>query len=186
MPDLTPLQFHALLPFILPRSPQGRRISDLRERMNGIFHMASGADPWRCLPQRYGKPDTVCRYFRRLTQAGLWERLLVALKDCNPTHPLWEIAKGIFRACRRAVRLRGLRFIMLIRRLGFIDALNGPPDKVPNPAVFIWLKRLPFPPTPTGPVQDAIFLDIIRILKRLHRKAGGVPRLPRATRLAWS
>ncbi|MBR0648857.1 transposase [Roseomonas terrae] len=89
---LTPLQFHALLPFILPRSPAGRQIGDLRARMNAIFHLACTTDPWRALPPEHGKPDTVSRYFRRLTHAGLWERLLEAIKDHFPNHPLNEIA----------------------------------------------------------------------------------------------
>ncbi len=69
----------ALLPYVFPRAPQGRRVSDLRRRMDGIFHLAStpGA-PWRDLPAAYGKPDTVARFFRRLTHAGLWPRLLRA------------------------------------------------------------------------------------------------------------
>jgi transposase len=78
---LSDLQFHALLPYILPRSPAGRPIADLRARMDAIFHVAAGTGPWIDLPARFGRPDTVSRYFRRLTRAGLWERLLLALKD---------------------------------------------------------------------------------------------------------
>ena len=33
---LTDLQWHALLPYVLPRSPAGRRISDLRQRRGGL------------------------------------------------------------------------------------------------------------------------------------------------------
>ena len=89
---LTPTQFLALLPYLLPRSPAGRPISDLRSRMNAIFHLACTTDPWRALPPEHGKPDTVSRYFRRLTHAGLWERLLHAIKENDPKHPLNEIA----------------------------------------------------------------------------------------------
>lgn len=184
---LTPLQFHALLPYLLPRSPAGRQIGDLRARINAMFHLTSTTLPWRCLPPEHGKPDTVARYFRRLTHAGLWERLLEAIKDAGPNHPLREIAPLIFRACRRAVRLRGLRFIALIRRLGFLQALNGPPAKVPDPDLSENLRRkVHLPPAPRGPVAHALYTDLLRTLRRLHRRAGGIRHIPRALRLGWS
>ena len=185
--QLTPIQWFALLPHVLPRSPAGRPIADLRNRMDGIFHMACGADPWRALPARFGRPDTVSRYFRRLTHAGLWPRLLEALKESGPRHPLWEVAPRIFRACRRAVRLLGLRFVALIRRLGFLDALNGPPCKVPDPHLSETMRHtVRLPPTPASEAQAALYLGILRALRRLHRRAGGIKYIPRALRLAWS
>ncbi|MBP0464596.1 transposase [Roseomonas sp. PWR1] len=184
---LTPLQFHALLPFILPRSPAGRQIGDLRARMEAIFHLACTTDPWRCLPPEHGRPDTVSRYFRRLTHAGLWERLLVAIKDNDPKHPLNQIAPLIFRACRRAVRLRGLKFVALIRRLGFLQALNGPPSKVPDPDLSERMRRTVWmPPAPETPRQHDLYLDLVHTLRRMHRQASGVIHIPRALRLGWS
>ncbi|WP_255568504.1 transposase [Neoroseomonas alba] len=183
---LTPLQFHALLPFILPRSPAGRQISDLKARMNAIFHLACTTDPWRALPPEHGKPDTVSRYFRRLTHAGLWERLLEAIKENDPKHPLNEIAPLIFRACRRAIRLRGLRFIVLIRRLGFLTALNGPPSKLPNPDLSEKLKAMRLPAMPSTRKQIAAYLGYLKALKHLHRMAGGIKHLTRKQRLGWS
>ena len=63
---LTDLQFHALLPYILPRSPAGRQIGDLRARMDAIFSLACTTAPWRAIPPEHGNPDTIARYFRRL------------------------------------------------------------------------------------------------------------------------
>jgi transposase len=183
---LTPLQFHALLPFILPRSPAGRQIGDLRARMNAIFHLACTTDPWRALPPEHGKPDTASRYFRRLTHAGLWERLLEAIKDNSPNHPLNQIAPLIFRACRRAIRLRGLKFIVLIRRLGFLHALNGPPHKLPNPDLSEKLKAMGLPHLPRTRKQFAAYLGYLKALKHLHRMAGGIKHIPRKLRLGWS
>ena len=183
---LTPLQFHALLPFILPRSPRGPQIGDLRARMDAIFALACTTDPWRCLPPEHGKPDTVSRYFRRLTHAGLWEKLLEALKDNDPKHPLNEIAPLIFRACRRAIRLRGIRFIVLIRRLGFLTALNGPPNKLPNPDLSEKLKRMDLPRPPGTRKQITAYLGYLKALKHLHRMAGGIRHLTRQQRLGWS
>ena len=185
---LTDLQFHALLPYILPRSPAGRQIGDLRARMDAIFLVASGTGPWCDLPERFGRPDTVSRYFRRLTRAGLWQRLLDAIKDNDPGHPLNQIAPLIFRACRRAARILGLGFIALARRLRLLQALPGPPDKVANPALAEAMRqRVTLPPVDAllGAGQAlcrALLLDI----RRLHRRAGGVKHLRRALRLGWS
>jgi hypothetical protein len=155
--------------------------------MDAIFHLASTTLPWRCLPPGYGKPDTVARHFRRLTHAGLWEGLLHALKDSGPNDPLREIAPRIFRACRRAVRLRGLGFVALIRRLGFLEALNGPPTKVPDPDLSEKLRRrLRLPPLPSGAAAHGPYRAFLRALRRLHRRAGGVKNIPRALRLGWS
>ena len=35
--------------------------------------------PWADLPERFGKPNSVCRRFRRLAQKGVWEALFEAL-----------------------------------------------------------------------------------------------------------
>jgi transposase len=53
-----------------------------RARLDAIFHAAVTGDPWRLLPERFGKPFTVARHFRRLSHAGLWQRLMYAL--CHP------------------------------------------------------------------------------------------------------
>jgi hypothetical protein len=156
--------------------------------MDAIFLVASGTGPWCALPERFGRPDTVSRYFRRLTRAGLWEKLLRAIKDLSPNHPLNQIAPMIFRACRRAARILGLRFIALVRRLRLPQALPGPPDKVANPDLSETLRaRLTLPPA------DALWaapLDACRALlldmRRLHRRAAGVKTLRRALRLGWS
>lgn len=186
MHPLTPTQFHALLPYILPRSPAGRQIGDLRARMDAIFALTSTIHPWRALPPEHGKPDTIARYFRRLTHAGLWEKLLLAIKDNNPTHPLNQIAPLIFRACRRAIRLRGLRLIALIRRLGFLTALNGPPHKIPNPDLSENLASLRLPSPQTILQNIAASLVLIKARRHLHRLAAGILHLSRQQRLGWS
>lgn len=155
--------------------------------MDAIFHLACTTDPWRCLPPEHGRPDTVSRYFRRLTHAGLWQRLLEAIKENSPRHPLNEIAPLVFRACRRAVRLLGLRFVALIRRLGFLEALNGPPAKLPDPDLSENMRhRVRLPPAPANEGQRTLFAGLLRSLRRLHRRASGVRHIPRALRLGWS
>ncbi|MBP0446227.1 transposase [Roseomonas sp. SSH11] len=183
---LTDLQWHALLPYVLPRSPQGRRIADLRSRMNAIFHLAhTPGEPWKNLPSHYGKPDTVARFFRRLTHAGLWHRLLEALADAAPNHPLRQIEYAICRATRRAARLGGMPLLLLIRKLGLRTALNGPPWLLPDPHLSETLARLPPPPVPRTKRQFQTAKDHFRSLAALARAALGRTRIPRTVRLAW-
>jgi transposase len=185
---LTTPQFHALLPFIIPHAPAGRQVADLRTRLDAIFHVAAGTGPWCALPGHYGRPDTVSRWFRRLTHAGLWERLLQAIKDSSPDHPLRQVAPLVFRACRRAARIRGLAFIALVRRLRLLAALPGPPDKVANPALSETIReRRILPRADALPAATrAEITGLLRGIRRLHRRAAGLARIPRALRLGWS
>ena len=183
---LTDLQWHALLPYLLPRAPQGRRIADLRHRMNAIFHLASTpGDPWKNLPAQYGRPDTVSRFFRRLTHAGLWHRLLEVLRETGPNHPLRSIEYAICRATRRAARLGGMSLLLLIRKLGLRTALNGPPWLLPDPLLSEMLARLPLPPAPRTKLQFAAARSHLKSLEALAKAALGARRIPRTVRLAW-
>ena len=182
---LTDDQWLALLPHVLPRSPAGRRISDLRARMNAIFHTTAHHAPWRETPGGAGTPDTIARHFRRLTRAGLWERLLIALAEAPPKHPLRSIEHLIVRACRRAHRLLGLPFLLLIRRIGLRSALPAPPWLLPDPDLSeVCARSLPraLPSTRAG---LAALKTRLRSLKHLLKAAAGRRRIPRSVRLAW-
>ncbi len=182
---LTDLQWHALSPYILPRAPQGRR-TDLRARMDAIFHLASTpGEPWKNLPAHHGRPDTVSRFFRRLTHNGLWHRLLEALADCAPNHPLRQIEYLICRATRRAARLGGMRLLLLIRQLGLRTALNGPPWLLPDPLLSEMLSRARLPPAPRTRLQLAAAKSHLKSIAALARAALGRTRIPRTVRLAW-
>ncbi|WP_426959621.1 transposase [Muricoccus radiodurans] len=188
-PTHTPLTddaWLALLPHILPRSPQGRRVADLRRRMDGILWlgMSRGA-PWKDLPERFGKPDTVARFFRRLTHAGLWHRLLHEISEAGPRHPLKGIAPMILRATRRAARLGGMRLLLLIRQLDLREALNGPPWLLPDPLLSEMLRRAPLPRPPRDKAEQLAALTHLKTLKALLKTAAGRARLSRAMRLAW-
>ncbi|WP_158537256.1 hypothetical protein [Humitalea rosea] len=74
------------------------------------------------MPTRYGKPDTIARYYRRLTHAGPWQNLLRALLALGPGHPLRWIEAFIFKACRRAHPILGL---VLIRGQGPTRSRGG-------------------------------------------------------------
>ncbi|MDB5377329.1 MAG: family transposase, partial [Rubritepida sp.] len=127
---LSDTEWQALLPH-LPDETRGRPC-DHRARFDAIFRVAATDGPWRDLPEPYGKPGTISRHFRRLTHDGLWERLLKALAAAPAGHPLRRLEGLICRATRRAIRLRGLRIILLARRLDLPRALPAPPWMCPD------------------------------------------------------
>lgn len=185
--SITDLQWSALLPYLLPRAPQGRRLEEHRERMEAIFFIATSTLPWCALPARYGKADTVSRYFRRLTHAGLWQKLLHALAEAAPNHPLRQLEERILRACRRAHRILGLPFLVLIRRLNLRRALPGPPWLLPDPLLSETLAGVKIAPPPSGEYGHRTrHARLLAALRHLHRDAAGRRRIPRSVRLAWA
>ena len=156
-------------------------MADLRQRMNAILFLISTDAPWRELPPEYGPAGTVARHFRRLTHAGLWENLLTALRDLGPRHPLQQLRRLIFRAARRAASLRGLRIIVLARRLRLLEALPGPGWMVADPdlsqSLLAWQMqhRKNF---------GRFVREWSRTLRNLLTLAGGRPNMPRSVRLA--
>ena len=178
--NLTDPQWEALRPHLAHAAPQGRPLADLRQRMNGIFHLIATDAPWREVPPEYGKAATVARHFRRLTQAGLWERLLQALHDLGARHPLQSLKRMIFRAARRAYRLRGLGIIVLARRLGFIGALPGPCWLVADPDLSKTLVRLQLR---QGKNLGRFVTKWGKALRNLMGMVGGRPNMSRYIRL---
>ena len=68
--------------FILAaRAPNGRKATNHRLVLDGIFWIARTGAPWRDLPGEFGKWSSVYRQFRRWTLAGLWEDIMDALNQ---------------------------------------------------------------------------------------------------------
>lgn len=162
-------ELHALLPSLLPRVPQGARVRDLRTRLDALFWLAATPLPWRSLPERFGKPDTVARWFRRLCHSGLWHELLHRLADAEPHSPLARIGHWILRACRRAERIAGQGFQRLIRRLRLLAGLPGPPWMLPNPLLSETLRRCLTDAIERGGPRQAIVPLLLRALVRCLR-----------------
>lgn len=122
----------------------GRPMRDARARLDAIFRAVTlkrpwteggGRAPWRALPPEFGKADTARRTFRRWAAEGLWERLLRLVSDKSGARtPM--VAALRYRVCcafRRAIKLLGLRGIVLARRLGLYSALPAPSQCLPDP-----------------------------------------------------
>lgn len=80
--DLTEKQWQKLQPLLPPHKPKtGRPNMDHRKVMNGILWILRTGAPWRDLPSRYGKWQTVSSRFYRWRRAGIWEKVLAALQS---------------------------------------------------------------------------------------------------------
>ena len=178
---LTDAEWDALLPFVLVREGPGRPLRDARKRMDAVFWTAAAGCPWREVPPRFGKPDTVGRHFRRLAHAGLWERLLKALARPDAPPALLALEHWVVSACRRAARLRGPGIVVLAKRLGFLSALRAPSAYLPKPdlseMVERWLRRGVEDAREHG--LDAAALGFLRFCHRIGRFAAGLRRIPR-------
>lgn len=62
------------------------RGEDLRLRIEGIFKVQCSGMRWRDLGTEYGKVDTVYRYYLRLCQKGVWQRILQRLAKEHSDH----------------------------------------------------------------------------------------------------
>lgn len=59
----------------------GRTAADNRLFVDAVFYIAKTGIPWRDLPERLGKWNSVWRRFDRWCAAGVWTRLSEALGD---------------------------------------------------------------------------------------------------------
>lgn len=70
---------------LLPVEPsmrgRGRRPTENRWVLNGILWRLRCGAPWRDVPEKYGKWNTIDRRFRRWSEAGLWEIVSVTLAE---------------------------------------------------------------------------------------------------------
>jgi transposase len=61
---------------LLPRQRKGGQWADHRTVLNGMFWVLNSGAPWRDMPERYGRWETVYGRFRRWTREGLFDRIL--------------------------------------------------------------------------------------------------------------
>lgn len=166
-------EWAALAPFVARAEGAPGRPLDQRWRLDAILHAAVSGDPWRALPKRFGNGDSVGRHFRRLTHAGLWQRLLEALADPNCPPALRALEYWLCRGARRAMRLLQMSGLDLAQRLGFLTALPMVPWLLPNRdlSAIAWARTqalLDDMSEGLRPTRKAL-----RDLQLLHRLAGG-------------
>jgi transposase len=51
--------------------------------VDAVFWIAKTGAPWRDLPERFGKWDTVWKRFDRCSRKGIWERIFRELQDSD-------------------------------------------------------------------------------------------------------
>ena len=95
--------------FILAvRAPNGRKATNHRLVLDGIFWIARTGAPWRDLPGEFGKWSSVYRQFRRWTLAGLWEDIMDALNQSGAVpSALQMIDSTVIRAHHQAAGAKG-------------------------------------------------------------------------------
>lgn len=81
--DLTDEQYELIRPLLPPErtGKLGRPWTPHRPAIDGMFWILRTGAPWRDLPERYGKWETVYARFARWRREGLFARALQALCD---------------------------------------------------------------------------------------------------------
>jgi transposase len=110
--ELTEAEWARLLPLLPPRQGSGHPYHAHRKVLNGMLFRLHTGVPWRDLPRRYGKWQTVYSRWRRWTRAGLWDRVLATLQrelDAagQVEWELWCIDGSSIRAHKAAAGARG-------------------------------------------------------------------------------
>ena len=89
------------------RAPNGRKPTNHRLVLDGIFWIARTGAPWRDLPEEFGKWSSVYRQFRRWTLSGLWEDIMEALNQSGAVpDALQMIDSTVIRAHHQAAGAR--------------------------------------------------------------------------------
>ena len=82
--EMTDAQWKRLSELQLPTEGwRGRFLREDRRTLNGIRWIAKTGAPWRDLPKRYGKWNSVYRCFCRWSQAGIWQKSCEAMSDIS-------------------------------------------------------------------------------------------------------
>jgi len=106
--EVTDEQWEFLAPLIPKHTAKtGRKPKDLRLMLNGCMWILRTGAPWRDLPERFGKWQTVYDHYRTWRDTGVFDRILQALhirldQDGYIDWDLWCIDGSSVRAARAA------------------------------------------------------------------------------------
>lgn len=108
--ELTDEQWH-LLKNLFPSQGRGGRWLEHRTVLNGMLWILRSGAPWRDLPERYGRWQSVYHRFNRWRRDGTFERVLKALqirldKQGKIDWDLWLVDGTSVRASRAAAGAR--------------------------------------------------------------------------------
>jgi transposase len=95
--ELSDEQWQQLEPLLPAQKPKtGRPNVEHRGILNGILWILKTGAPWRDLPERYGKWQTVSSRFYRWQKSGVWERIFAQVQQMKDRDgPIeWEVHYG--------------------------------------------------------------------------------------------
>ena len=127
-----------LLPIEPTNRGRGRRPEGNRSIVNGILWRLRTGAPWRDVPGRYGKWNSIYRRFRRWSDAGVWEAVSVTLAEIMADSGHYSIDSTTVRAhVSAAGGKRGTRRRALGRSRGrFTSKLHCLADARGRPVAF--------------------------------------------------
>lgn len=123
--DLTDEQWRIFDPLLPDRGERGPAIKNKRRTVNGILWVLRTGAPWRDMPRRYGKWNSVFIRFSRWSKLGVWDAAFETLASLGP--PADEehaIDSTIVRAHQHAAGVKGG---IKIRRRSAARAAASPP-----------------------------------------------------------
>jgi transposase len=104
--ELTVEQFRQLEPYLPGRDGgHGGVAKDNHLFLNAVFFVAKTGIPWRDLPERFGKWDTVYHRFNQWSKKGVWKRLFEIVQD--PDLEWMFVDSTIIRAHQNAAGMNG-------------------------------------------------------------------------------
>ncbi len=96
-----------LLPIEPAMRGRGRRPTENRAVVNGILWRLRCGAPWRDVPEKYGKWNTIYRRFRRWSEAGTWGIVSITLAEAMADTGHYSIDSTTIRAHVSAAGVKG-------------------------------------------------------------------------------
>lgn len=113
---LTDEQWKRIQP-LLPKRFAGRKGANDRLFLDAIHWLAKTGAPWRDLPERYGKWNTVWKRFSRWSEKGVWHQVFSALGlDADLEYVMLD--STVVRAHQHAAGAKGGAKTKLLAALG--------------------------------------------------------------------
>lgn len=123
---------------LLPGRPGGHGgvARDNRRFVNAVWYVAKTGIPWRDLPERFGKWDSVFHRFHGWCQKGVWQRVLAALQ--GPDLEWLQLDRTVVRAHPHAAGMNtgGQDQALGRSRGGFGTKLHLAVDALGNPGAW--------------------------------------------------